>query len=86
MTTKQTIGRLVGFTSLALQTAVTCIEFSHWRPIADWWSVDFAAALILVAGSLYAAMNARRWWYAIFAVASLSALTMALTRLDLRAH
>jgi len=84
VTTKQKIGHTVGIVCVALQAAAAIIEISHWHPIADWWYVDFAATLLAVAGSLYAALNAKRSWYAIFAIESFGAFTMFLTWLDVR--
>ena len=69
---------LIPMVCVALQIAVFCIEVSHWRPIERWWYVDMASTLVALVGSIYAAVKASRWWFALTVVEALMVLVLVL--------
>jgi hypothetical protein len=54
------------------------LEFHHWLPTRNVWAADVSATLIAVAGSIYAAVRASRWWYALTVAEALMVLVLVL--------
>src|SRR5580704_12524395 len=78
VTTGRKFAHLVPILCCAAQVAVFSIDISHWRPIEDWWYVDFLATLIAVGGSVYAAAKTSRWWFVMTGIEVLLAILLVL--------
>jgi len=79
VTTNRKRGNFVGALCIAAQVAAFCLEWRPWPPGTPvWWFVDEIATLVAVAGSVYAAAKASRWWYVMTTIEALLAIIFVL--------
>jgi hypothetical protein len=69
---------IVPLLCIVAQIATFSIDVSHWRPIENWWYVDFVATIVAVLGSVYAGVKASRRWFVMTGIEVILAILLVL--------